>query len=316
MRLFLAALIFSLALGGCADLTSPKGMQMGLYYTPRVENLDQIVSVVETRNDSLEKHPEWISLATRGFFIKNLLELPESEYADYRRYLDDGTLYIIVHPAYYVFFQRHESGRTEDDPVEAFLKEPALSRDDQFLREQERALRDFLEITSTRKRLIVLILPGNYKDFSGYVYRNSSDEYARYINSVTNSSASVLYLYSNEPFSGALSSESRESLLHFIEAVSPKAIRIGGGYLGRCIEDFYKDLSASVSEDKIGIAGEISAISPEELKGLDLNEFLKDGRLNISALKQIATSKNIKGISFKEFLRNYKNYKNSSGQKG
>jgi hypothetical protein len=289
---------------------------MGQYYTPRVEDLDQILAEIEARKSSLEKHPEWISLATRGFFIKNLLDLPESQYPEYRRYLDDGTLYIVVHPAYYVFFEDHGLNRSAENPVETFLKEPAFTRDAQFLREQERALRDFLEITSMRKRLIVLILPGNYRDFSGFAYRNSSDEYARYINSVTNSSESVLYLYSNKPFNGRLSYESRESLLHFIEAVNPKAIRIGGGYLGRCIEDFYKDLTSSVSEDKVAIAGEISAFSPEELKGLDLNEFLEGGRLNISAMKQIVSSKNIKGIPFKEFLRNYKNYKNASGQKG
>ncbi|HAM52678.1 MAG TPA: hypothetical protein DCP92_19020 [Nitrospiraceae bacterium] len=307
----------SLSLGACATPGSPK---MGLYYTPRVENLEQILAAIEARKNTLEKHPAWLSLATQGFLIKNLLDLPESEYSKYQRYLDGGTLYIVVHPAYYVFFENHEPNTTVGDPVEALLKQVALTKDDQFLREQERALRDFLEITSTRKRLILLILPGDYKDFSGYTYRNAPDAYARYINSVTNSSESVLYLYSEQPFRGALSYESQQSLLHFLEAVSPKAIRIGGGYVGRCIEDFYRNLTTSVGEDKVTIAGEISAFSPEDLNGLDLNDFLKGGTLNISALKQVVTSKNIRGNSFKEFLRNYKNYikknKDASGQKG
>lgn len=247
--------------------------------------------------------------------IRELDELAGSDYYKYGRYLDDGTLYIIVHPAYYVFFHDHEISYSTENPVDAFLNERAFTKSTRFLQEQERSLRDFLEITSTRKRLILLVLPGGYKDYGGYVYRGMTDGFARYINSVTNGSDSVLYLYSEKPNKGSLSQTTRQRLEGFIRAIAPKTILIGGGYLGRCMEDFYKDLTSFTSRDKVMFAGEISAFSPEDLKAMDIDDFLRDGMLNVPALKEVVSEK-MKGNSLREVLRNYKNHGNNKGGKG
>ncbi|HWR58209.1 MAG TPA: hypothetical protein VN328_04900, partial [Thermodesulfovibrionales bacterium] len=130
-----------------------------------------------------------------------------------------------------------------------------------------------------------------------------------YINSVTNESESVLYLYSKKPNNGHLTDESREQLLKFIEEVKPETILIGGGYLGRCVRDFYGDLTASIGREKVSIAAEITAISSEDAKNFVVADFLVDGKLNIPMLKEIINSEDMKGSSLKDFMRSYKNFK-------
>lgn len=300
-------------LGACAATPQVK---FGEYYPRQVKYLEIISAMIEERNATLEQHPAWISLATRNFLIKDLSEISQQDYPKYRQYLDEGDLYVIVHPAYSFFFHDEEPPYASGNPVDTFLNEPTYTKISRFTREQERSLRDLIEITSTRKRLILLVLPGAYKDYDGYIYKGNTDMFARYVNSITNSSESVLYLYSEKPNRGRLSEGSKKMLIEFFESVNPERIIIGGGYLGRCIEDFYRDFSSSAFGEKMLIAGEISAFSKEDMNRFDIDDFLKDGKLNIEALKEVVSSKGLKGISFKEILKNYLNYRNNRGHKG
>ena len=306
LRHLINAILISLALNACV---SAPAVKMGEYYPRKIDNLDQLVSEIQERNNTLEKHPAWISLAEQDFMLKKLDDLPESGYSAYKKYLDDGTLYIIVHPAYSVFFSGAESPLTSQLPIDAFLNETSFTERHRFVQEQERSMRDFLEITSTRKRLIILVIPADYRDFIGYVYKDSADEYARYINSVTNNSESVIYLYSKKPNNGHLSEDTKKRLLKFIEAVNPSSIVIGGGYLGRCVADFYSDLAPLVGREKLSVAAEITAISSEDLRNFSVSDFLKDGKLNITALREVINSKDMKGSSLKDFMRSYNNFR-------
>ncbi len=312
MRIFYAIglLVMCAALGACAgDFQSGRPGSAGDYYPRKVESLEETLKAIGERNNSIEKHPDWISLAGNDFMLKSLDDLAESEYGKYAEYLDDGVLYVVVHPAYSVFFNDRPPPMTAENPVDAFLNEAAFTKHKRFLQEQERSVRDFLEITSTRKRLVLVVLPGGYREYNGYVYKDLNDEYARYINSVTNSSESALYLYSKKPNRGYVGEESKKRLSGFIEAVGPRIILIGGGYLGRCVEDFYKDISASAGKDKVTIAAEITSISAEDIRNLALDDFLKDGRLNVAMLKEVISSRDMKGGSLGDFLRNYRNYR-------
>jgi len=255
-------------------------------------------------------------MATGDFLIKALSEISEQDYINYRQYLDDGDLYIIIHPAYSIFFHDEEPLYVSRNMVDSFIDETTYTKTSRFIREQERSLRDLLEITSTRKRLILLVLPGNYKDYNGYIFKGKPDLFARYINSVTNSSESVIYLYSEKPNRGRLSETSKSSVIKFFRSVNPERIIIGGGYLGRCNEDFYKDFSGSNFREKMIIAGEISAFSSDDMNRFDIDDFLKDGKLNIHLLKEVVSTKGVKGLSFKEILKNYRDYRNNRGKKG
>ena len=310
MRTLIIPIILNLAVitAGCVT-SSPQTSQVGVYYTGKTQNFDSVLQEITIRNSTIEKHPAWLVQARQDFMLKKLEEVPQSDYQRYAEYLDEGVLYIIVHPAYSVFFNDREPFDSPENPVDAFLDETSFTREKRFLQEQERSLRDFLEITSTRKRLVVLVMPGNYREYQGFVYRDLPDEYARYVNSVTNSSESVLYLYSERPNRGNLSDASRKKLLAFIRSVNPKTVVMGGGYLGRCVEDTYRQLSASLDGREITVAAEITAISREDLKNLSVGDFLRDGKLDVAMLKEVINSSNMKGGSLRDFLRNYRNYR-------
>lgn len=299
-------------LAACA--TTPQ-VEFGEYYPKQIVNFEQISAEIEERNTNLEQQPAWISMATRDFLLKHLFEVDPGDYPNYRQYLDNGDMYVIVHPAYSIFFHDQQP-LVPSDPVDSFVNESTFTSAARFTREQERSLRDFTEITSTRKRLIVLVLPGDYRDWQGYIYKDKTDMFARYVNSITNNSESVLYLYSEKPNRGRLSEKSKERLIAFIESVNPERIIIGGGYLGRCIEDFYKNISSTAFGEKMMVSGEISAFSREDMKRLHIDDFLKDGKLNIEVLKEVVSSRGLKGITFKEILKNYRNYRNNRENRG
>lgn len=312
MRLFASIILLISLLAACA---ASRADRAEWYYLNDEPGLNKVKTEVEARNDSIERHPAWREMALREFLIKDLAEVPESGYTAYRQYLDNGELYIIVHPAYSVFFHDRLPTFSYNTPVDDFINESFYSKGMRFLQEQERALRDFLEITSTRKRLILLVLPGNYWDHSGFAYRDLSDGFAHYINSVTNSSESVLYLFSEKPTRGGLSQRYREVLSSFLMEVNPRTVRIGGGYLGRCVSDFYRDIVKMVPEDRVSVAGEISAISPEDIGSLDIDDFLKEGRLDLAMLRDLTSNASMK-TPFRDVLRNYRNYRNNGGRKG
>lgn len=300
------AIILCAALGACAINPNVK---MGEYYPKQIDNLDKIIAEVEHRNNTLEQQPAWISMASQRFLLRELTTVWVDAYEKYRKYLDGGALYVIVHPAYSVFFNNDDPYSDSKGTVESFLNETAYTKSSRLIMEQERSLRDFLEITSTRNRLIVLVLPNNGQ-------QKRADMFALYVNSVTNGSDSVLYLYSEEPNRGQLSEGSKQQLIEFFRAVDPGRIIIGGGYLGRCIEDFYRDFSSSPFGERMLISGEISAFRRDDLKALDIDDFLQDGKLNIAALREVVSLKSAAGITFKEILKNYQNYKNNKGQRG
>lgn len=295
----------------CSCAASPLA-QTGLYAAPQTGESEALLAEIRERNETIEQHPEWVSRATKDFMIRSLEDMSEAEYANYRAYLDEGAMYVIVHPAYYVFFQGRDPFYAGTNAVDAFIGERAYSTTARFLQEQERATRDFLEVTSTRKRLVVLVLPGNYRDYEGFVYRELPDEFARYINGVTNGSDSVLYVFSEKPNKGSLPAKTKERLTKFINAVQPTTILVGGGYVGRCESDFYKQLSGSTTSGEVMIAGELSVLSPEDVRRLDLANYLRDGKLDVAVMQQAVIAKKKNGEDGRKgILWNYRNYLNN-----
>jgi hypothetical protein len=283
--------IFSIA--GCAstimvDITPP------FMITEKSDNekahIEVVLKEIETRNRTVEADSQWIRESYLNLQIKNLDDIDEEDYPKYREYLDGRSLYIIVHPAYYTFFQGG-GGQNKDvsmNAVERFLREPSYSSRMQLIKLQEKMLRDFIEYMSTDKKLVILVLPKDYSSFKAYQYRDGKDEYMRYINEVTNASDSVIYLYSDHPYKGDLSEGDRKKIVKFLYAVRPDSVLIGGGYIGRCLEEFYANMQQSYGLNKFYIVPEITAISPNDLTdGMASAMINSDGIINIDKLTQV-----------------------------
>lgn len=293
---WVVGLLLAAALGaGCAGRPIPVAIQPPFEVPEdsseeQKQHVQKVLLAIEKRNKEVEGDPDWIAKAYSGFMIKSLPEVDDEDYGRYRQYLDYGAVYIIVHPAYYTFF--HESGGQNDslatparNALELRLQEPAYSSKTRLHLAQEKMLRDFLEFMSTEKKLVILVLPGDYLSYSGYKFMGGNDEFMRYINEVTNGSASVLYLYSRKPNRGMLGEKERRRLLKFLYTLKAKEILLGGGYVGRCLDDFYRDIDQHYGDDKLYLVPEITAISPSDVSSGEASDLLNaDGLVDVGRL--------------------------------
>lgn len=257
------------------------------YKASEKAEVSNILSKIEERNRTLEDSPEWIEKSYEELPIRKLSSISEKGYEYFKRYLDNGAVYIIVHPAYYPFFQYHKlpsDPQKEDyknNVVERFLSVKHQSLKLAVLQAQERRMRDFLEYKSTEEKLIILILAKNYSNAKGYTYKGELNEYMRYLNEVTNSSRSVIYVDSRSSSRGYPSEEDAIRLVEFLLSIKPEKVLIGGAYIGRCLEDFYTDFIEIYGEKSVYMVPELSDVSPSDLNDkLSSSLLMLDGSIN------------------------------------
>ncbi len=126
-----------------------------------------------------------------------------------------------------------------------------------------------------------MVVPRHYNRYKGYKYRKDYDEYTRYLNEITNFSESIIFAESRSPNRGYLTDEDGIRLMEFLLSVNAKSIYVGGGYVGRCLEDFYALLTDEFGPEDIYIVPELSDISPKELtKKMAKNLLTPEGDIN------------------------------------
>jgi hypothetical protein len=231
--------------------------------------IKEVFREIGENNKTLKKSPEWLSRAYESIKIRKLSDIPKEEYSSYRKYLHRDGVYIIVHPGYYAFIQNKQplplweyaKGFPPHNVVERFSEN--MAPDDLSIKimiEQEKVLRDFIEFMSKEKKLVILILPGDYKNHLSYGYVKGHDEYARYINELTNMSESVIYMESKEYNNGFLNNENLEVMTAFLGAVGAKTVKLGGGYIGKCLNNFYESIGTKYKNNDIYFILEILSI--------------------------------------------------------
>jgi|GEM_PF-1258237 len=256
----------------------------------------KIIEAVEKRNQTIEKDPEWIQWAYSGIGLKKLTSLPSEKYAQYARYLDNGMIYIVVHPAYYVFFHknvpvvRRGTEHYASNMLDLFIKETPDNPVLKVIQQQQIYERSFIEYISTEGKLLILILPKDYRKHPNYAYP-IRDEYARYINEITNASESVLYLESVSSSSGKLPADDLITLLSFINRTGAKSVLVGGGYVGRCQKEFYTEVMSYATAGNFFIAPEISVFSPEDISENRAVRVFDDKNINFQAASEFIISK-------------------------
>ncbi len=246
------------------------------------QTIRTVLEAAEKRNREIEKTPEWITFAYQGVGIMKLNDLAAAQYAAYRKYAENGTVYIFVHPSYYLFFHAKKPviTRNQDHPpgsiVDAFLAESYNDAVMRLEQQQQQNEKRFIEYLTTSERLVILVLPREYARSTNYAYGEGPDEYARYLNEIANGSPSILYIESETSSSGKLLSSDLIPLLSFLEAADAKSILIGGGYVGRCQKEFYHYITSFALSGTYAIVPEISTFSPEDVSEMMASRFLDD----------------------------------------
>ncbi len=307
MKPFLITIfIFALFMGGCASGQKPPKiakLDYSMIMTPvgtsnvSPEEISTILEKVEKRNKTVEDEKDWIKKSYKGLRVRRLTNVSSSQFAGYRKFLDDGAAYIIVHPAFFTFFHYPTKLRKEgkDNGGKMNIVDILLNRNPRYSQEavlqaQERRMRDFIEFKSTQNKLLILVVPRKYWKYSGYTYRKSRDEYMRFLNEVTNMSHSVLFVESRDPNRGYLTDDDAVKLMEFLMSIDAEKIYVGGGYIGRCLEDFYTLLTKDYGTEGIFVVPELSDISPRELNADRATQLLKpDGFINQTIATQMLT---------------------------
>jgi hypothetical protein len=261
------------------------------------DTIGRIMDEIENRNRKVEDTPEWIEKAYEGLLVRRLTNLSHEEFPRYKKYLDNGAAYVIVHPAFFPFFHypkklRHsDKDKYKTNVVELLLK--LKPRNPQFavLQAQERRMRDFIEFKSTQKKLVIVVVPRDYNSYTGYTYRRHKDEYMRYLNEVTNFSESILFIESRSPNRGYLTDDDAVRLMEFLLSIEADTVFVGGGYIGRCLEDFYSLITKEYGAEGIYVVPELSDLSPREINGpLALKLLKPDGRIDKNVARRMIES--------------------------
>jgi hypothetical protein len=289
-------------MGGSVDLSAMKRPASAeITAPPGVVSRDpdehaKIMQAIEERNRTVEDDQEWIKRSYSDLLVRRMGNVSEREYKEYAGYLDNGVAYVVVHPAYFPFFHGfkrlgdtpEEGPYTEENVIEKFLALTPNNARFAVLQAQERRTRDFIEYVSTRGKLLIVIVPKNYSNYKGYTYKGGMDEYKRYLNEITNMSKSVLFVESKSPNKGYVTEEDSVRLMEFLLSINAKGVYVGGGYVGRCLENFYTLLTKDFGTKGVFLVPEMSDISPSELSDSLSNSILRqDGTLDTEVLTRL-----------------------------
>jgi hypothetical protein len=301
----ICVILLMLTLAGCAKMPAGKVGDIERHDPMKIlppigatalsdGKVQDIINKIEERNRTVEDDPDWIKRAYSGLMVRKLTNVSRAEYGQFEKYLDNGAVYIMVHPDFFPFF--HYPKKIVDNTSPKFSKknvvEKLLSRkppDFEFalLQSQERRTRDFLEFKSTQEKLVIVVVPKNYHKYSGYTYKRGRDEYMRFLNEITNLSKSVLFVESRSPNRGYLTENNAVILMEFLLTIKAKELYLGGGYVGRCLEDFYSLLIEEYGGKGTYIIPELSDISPRELNNALAEALLRtDGSID----KELSTN--------------------------
>ncbi len=268
------------------------------FMSKKKQHISSVMESVEKRNQDVEKNPFWISWAYSRLGIQKLHDIPSGSYGDYTKYLDSNrSVYIFVHPSYYLFFHSKKPQVTrdpldlKDSIVDVFLKDLPKKAVVQLEREQQRNEKNFIEYLTMDEKLVILLLPRNYRTAGNYLYKKSNDEYARYLNEIANGSPSILYMESESSSVGRLLSEDLIVLLSFLEAIGAKSVLIGGGYVGRCQKEFYSYVTKYSFGSNYFIVPELSTFSPEDLNENTARSFIENDRINLKISSEFVLNK-------------------------
>lgn len=266
------ALTAAAAEDGVINTVSPSSVTNQL--KPVRQTQQDILNTIDHNNKTLKKTVDWISDAYSGIKIKDLADIAPVEYAQYAKYVFKGNLYVLVHPGFYTFFETKDIPPSQKSvsefPYENQFERLANAPNNntvamRVLVEQDRILREFVEFMSIKKRLLIVVLPRNYKEHLSAGYTDGQDEYARYINEMTNMSDSIVYIESEKWDNGKLSDSDRMKLMTFIKLAKVKKVLIGGGYLGKCVEDNYAEITKFMKREDVYYVPELLAISPNDM---------------------------------------------------
>jgi hypothetical protein len=169
---------------------------------------------------------------------------------------EGAEVFIIVHPGYSVF-------------VDGMHKKEYPLRKRALARAQHENEARFVEQRAKEGKIVVLIVPSD-----GEGSRAAPSPYHVYLNRLAGNSLSVFYTVSQTAKNGALTMEDMIVLYRFLDAIRARAVYVGGGYIGRCQQEFAGQLTRYFDASRTYIVPEASTVSPEDVTEREADTML------------------------------------------
>jgi len=163
---------------------------------------------------------------------------------------------VMVHPGYALFFR--DERRSTYTEAKYDLLEFQLSEETRYISEFAKS-----------GGLMILVIPGNYEEDS-----IAPDSYVAYLNQMAGGSLTVYYIRTETSHSGQLSMDTTLLLYSFLQNVKTGKILIGGGFIGRCQREFFRQLATYVENIPSFIVPEISSLSPDDISSSEAFSIL------------------------------------------
>ena len=167
-------------------------------------------------------------------------------------------VYVIVHPAYGVFFQ-------------SLGKEKFAEAKYRLLKKQFETEKEFIAKQAASGTTIILVLPGKTSDGA---FPATYPAYRNYLNNTAGAGSSVFFIYSETSSSGAISQNEMMSLYYFIRGLRPARVMVAGGYIGRCQREFYNEFTNYIEKSLVFIVPQLSTISPDDVTEKEAAQIL------------------------------------------
>ncbi len=168
-------------------------------------------------------------------------------------------IYVIVHPAYGVFFQNLD--REQLAEVKYRLLKKQFETEKKFIAEQ-----------AASGATLILVLPGKTADGD---FPRTYPFYRSYLNTTAGTGSSVFFIYSDTSSSGAIPQDEMMSLYYFIRGLKPARVMVAGGYIGRCQREFYNELTNYIEKTQVFIVPQLSTISPDDVTEEEAEQILR-----------------------------------------
>jgi hypothetical protein len=167
-------------------------------------------------------------------------------------------VYVIVHPAYAIFFQTPG----KDNFSEAKYR---------LMKKQFETEREFIAARAAASATTILVLPGKSSDG---VFSVTYPSYREYLNETAGAGHSVSFIYSETSSSGAIPQKEMLSLYYFIRALRPERVMVAGGYIGRCQKEFVSELTNYIEKSQVLLVPQLSTISPDDITDQEAEQIL------------------------------------------
>jgi len=292
LLLRLPVLLVAITAGACAPAVQPPPPMSG----QESARIKKVFAEIDARNATVKNTEAWLREAYAGIGIRKINDIPPDEYVRYRPYAVNGEVYIIVHPGYFPFFDMWDIPRLPADYSRGYPSQNLMERVTADLpkkevvyrvaREQERIARDFIEFMSVEKRLVILVLPRDYKENVTYGAVPGYDEYSRYLNELTNRGDSIVYVESIAHNDGQMNEDDLAVLVRFLQAVNGRTVMLGGGFLGKCLDGFFGSIRTVMTYESIYYIPELTAYSPADMVTDRVNLLTESGRLSIRGMRK------------------------------